>query len=144
MFVYSSSTRYNNNEYTYIYIYIHTYIHNLYSDYKQSIKVFNLNRSSTVFDLHSLKYTYIHTFINSYRKEKWKENIETSLKEMIRKMDSKQLYGNDLRNSVYKGQIPLFTYVDEMHRMEIVRSVSIESTKYQYKKKDHSRGDDLI
>ena len=64
---------------------------------------------------------------------------------MIRKMDAKQLYGNDLRNSAYKGQIPLFTYIDEMHRMDIVRSIRVENPTYQYKERDHHpRGDEQI
>ena len=73
--------------------------------------------------------------------------MEVSLKEMIRKMDANQLYGNDLRNAAYKGQIPLFTYMDGMHSMDITRSASTDNPSYQSNNNNrdhHRRGDDKI
>ena len=66
--------------------------------------------------------------------------MDLSLKEMIRKKEANQLYGNDLRNAAYKGQIPLFTYMGEMHRMDIVRSTEPST----YHPSRVPRGDDKI
>lgn len=66
--------------------------------------------------------------------------MDLSLKEMIRKKEANQLYGNDLRNAAYKGQIPLFTYIDDMHRMDIVRSTEPAT----YHPNSVPRGDDKI
>ena len=51
--------------------------------------------------------------------------MEVNLKEMIRKKEAAQLYGNDLRHSVYKGQLPLFQFVDRLHRMDVVRAEEV-------------------
>ena len=46
---------------TYLHTYIHTYIHTYtLTACSQLINLFNPNRTSTLSDLHSLKYTYIH------------------------------------------------------------------------------------
>lgn len=66
--------------------------------------------------------------------------MEVTLKEMIRKKEAAQLYGNDLRNAAYKGQIPLFTYMDDMHRMDIVRRTEPSA----YHPSSVPRGDDKI
>ena len=60
--------------FTHIQIFIHTYIHicigrtvNTYYTYcTYCTFISNLNRTSTLIDLHSLKYTYIHTYIHTY------------------------------------------------------------------------------
>ena len=85
-------------------------------------------------------YYLLRTSFAYTRKEKWRADMEVSLKEMIRKKDINQLYGNDLRNAAYKGQIPLFTYMDDMHRMDIVRSTEPQS----YHPSQVPRGDDKI
>ena len=43
------------------------------------------------------------------------------MRDMVRRRDAGKLYGNDLRNAVYKGQLPLFQFVDRLHRMDVVR-----------------------
>jgi hypothetical protein len=48
-----------------------------------------------------------------------------ALREMVRRRDAGKLYGNDLRHSVYKGQLPLFQFEDRLHRMDVVRAEEV-------------------
>ena len=50
--------------------------------------------------------------------------MESALRDMVRRRDAGQLYGGDLRNAVYKGQLPLFQYRDGLHRMDPVRAAA--------------------
>ena len=52
--------------------------------------------------------------------------METTLRDMVRRRDTGQLYGGDLRHAVYKGQLPLFQFVDGLHRMDPVRTAGGE------------------
>jgi hypothetical protein len=49
-----------------------------------------------------------------------------ALRDMVNRRDSGRLYGGELRNEVYKGQLPLFQFVDELHRMDTVHAVREE------------------
>ena len=66
-------------------------------------------------------------FAHDTRKEKWRSDVETALRDMVRRRDAGQLYGGDLRNAVYKGQLPLFQFVDGLHRMDLVRAAGEEA-----------------
>ena len=49
------------------------------------------------------------------------------MRDMVRRRDAGQLYGGDLRNAVYNGQLPLFQFVDGQHRMDLVRAAGEEA-----------------
>ncbi len=51
--------------------------------------------------------------------------MESALRDMVRRRDAGKLYGNDLRQAVYKGQLPLFQFVDKLHRMDVVRGGNV-------------------
>jgi hypothetical protein len=53
--------------------------------------------------------------------------METVLMDMVRRRDAGQLYGGDLRNAVYKRQLPLFQFVDGLHPMDLVQAAGGEA-----------------
>ena len=38
----------------------------------------------------------------------WQSDVEAAQRDMVHRKDAGQLYGGDLRNAVYMGQLPLF------------------------------------
>eukprot|EP01035_Chromulina_nebulosa_P022268 gene22268-28839_t len=42
--------------------------------------------------------------------------------DLIRKKNASQLFDNDLRHAVYRGQLPPFQHVDRLHRFHMERA----------------------
>ena len=61
-----------------LHTYIHTYIHTL-----QLINLFNPNRTSTLSDLHSLKYTYIHCVLTMIVNSNYLSSFRSGHKTLI-------------------------------------------------------------